>query len=61
MIADGKWLDSSAITRIKDAEKQMKVEIISRGINALRKTYSSNKMWVLFVNLPDTDDFEKCN
>ena len=61
MISGGKWLDWESITPIPDSERQMKIEIISRGINALWKTYSSNKMWVLFVDLADqAGSIENC-
>ena len=53
MISGGAWVSSEKLTRVKDAERQMKIDIVSRGINALWKTYSSNKMWVLFVDLQE--------
>ena len=55
MISGGRWVDWKSITPIPDSERQIKIEIISRGINALWGTFSSNKRWVLFVDLGDLE------
>ena len=43
---------------ITSVERSMKIEILSRSIDALWKTYSSNKRWVTFLLLP-TEDWNK--
>ena len=53
MMKAGSWVDPTAIQSVGDAARQMKIEILSRGINALWKIPHGNKMWVLFV---DTND-----
>lgn len=53
MMAGGAWVNSSSLTRLRDMETNLTVEILSRSIDALWKTPPSNKMWVLFLNLDD--------
>ena len=53
LLKGGKWLESSSLSNVSDAQNQLFVEIFSRSIDALWKTETSNKMWVLFVNTAD--------
>ncbi|KAL8765932.1 MAG: hypothetical protein Q9209_007129 [Squamulea sp. 1 TL-2023] len=53
MMAGGAWVNSSSLTRFRDIETNLTVEILSRSIDALWKTPPSNKVWVLYVNLDD--------
>ncbi|KAL8869433.1 MAG: hypothetical protein Q9174_004273, partial [Haloplaca sp. 1 TL-2023] len=54
MMEGGAWLDTSALQRVSDLEEKLKIEIISRSINALWKTPTSNKIFVTFVDLGET-------
>ena len=51
MMSGGTWADTRSLTKVTDIEKNLKVEILSRSINSLWKTPTSNKMWILFVDL----------
>ena len=53
MMAHGVWLNTSALTKLTDIETNLTLEILSRSIDALWKTPTSNKIWVLYVNLDD--------
>ena len=55
MMKGGGWANSKRLTPIKNAERQMKIEVMSRGINLLWNTSHSNKRWVLFTDLGDRD------
>ena len=50
---NGTWVEDKIITKVSDLNAKVRVEVLSRSINALWKTWSSNKMWVLFVTLDD--------
>ncbi|KAL8870483.1 MAG: hypothetical protein Q9174_003485 [Haloplaca sp. 1 TL-2023] len=60
MIKGGLWVDRSALSRIAAVQAQLFNEIISRAINSLWKNPTSNKMWVLYVDLEDDDHQWKC-
>ncbi|KAL8952790.1 MAG: hypothetical protein Q9183_007372, partial [Haloplaca sp. 2 TL-2023] len=61
MMEGGAWLDTSALQRVSDLEEKLKIEIISRSINALWKTPTSNKIFVSFVDLGEAlDSTAKC-
>ena len=60
MMRDGTWADQSSLTRITHTQEQLFLEITSRAINGLWKTPTSNKMWVLFVDLDDDETKSKC-
>lgn len=53
-------MDQIALSRITYVQEQLFYEIISRAINGLWKTPTSNKMWVLYVDLDDNEDKDKC-
>lgn len=55
MIEGGLWVDRSALSRIAAVQAQLFNEITSRAINNLWKNPTSNKMWVLYVDLDDDD------
>lgn len=62
IIKGGGWLDSSALTPLPEIEQQMKIEILSRSIDSLWKTPTSNKIWVQFLALGDyKDDTRYCD
>ncbi|KAI4283781.1 MAG: hypothetical protein L6R38_001946 [Xanthoria sp. 2 TBL-2021] len=44
MMAGGAWVNSSSLTRLRDMETNLTVEILSRSIDALWKTPPSNKI-----------------
>lgn len=60
MMANGSWVNETAITRISDLQRTLRIEILSRSINALWKTPTSNKMWVIFNNLDDDPERTRC-
>ncbi|KAI9719249.1 MAG: hypothetical protein M1812_003579 [Candelaria pacifica] len=60
MMTGGAWVNVSALTPLAAVEKIFTVEILSRSIDALWKTPTSIKMWVLFVDLQD-DPVSKTN
>ena len=60
MLKEGAWANKSALTPVSLIEQQMKVELLSRSIDALWKTKSSNKMWVLFTDLQDDKNGTLC-
>ena len=53
MLRDGAWVNASTIPNLGDVGQQLRVEILSRAVNELWTIFSSNKRWVLFVNLQD--------
>ena len=53
MMAEGAWLNSSALPRVSSLETSLRTEILSRSIDQLWKKPTSNKIWVLFVDLFD--------
>ena len=60
MMANGAWANASALTKLPALEKNLTIEILSRSIDALWKTPTSNKMWILFVDLADDLLKSKC-
>ncbi|KAI9706033.1 MAG: hypothetical protein M1836_005439 [Candelina mexicana] len=61
MMKGGAWANVSAITKLTDLETNLTIEILSRSINALWKTPTTNKMWVLYVDLKeDPNSTTKC-
>lgn len=60
MLKDGAWASPHNLTDVNELGRQVKTEILSRSINSLWKTFSSNKMWVLFIDLQDGPGTEKC-
>ena len=60
VIEGGLWVDRSALSRIAAVQAQLFNEITSRAINNLWKNPTSNKMWVLYVDLDDDDHRWKC-
>ena len=53
MMKGGAWVDVSQLEPVSNMEQYMRIEIISRSINALWKTPTSNKMFVVAVRTPD--------
>lgn len=53
MLRDGAWVNATTIPNVGDISQQLRIEILSRAINDLWKIFSSNKRWVLFVDLQD--------
>ncbi|KAL8761379.1 MAG: hypothetical protein Q9184_002494 [Pyrenodesmia sp. 2 TL-2023] len=60
MMANGAWADTTSITKLTGLESNLTIEILSRSIDALWKTPTSNKMWVLFSDLADDASLQKC-
>ena len=60
MMRNGTWADRSALSKIIAVQAQLFNEITSRAINGLWKTPTSNKMWVLYVDLGDDHHQGKC-
>ena len=60
MMRDGAWVGPNVLTNVSELNQKLQIEIMSRSINALWKEFSSNKMWVTFVNLGDGPDLAKC-
>lgn len=60
MMKNGAWVNPNSVTKVSNLNKKIKIEILSRSIDALWKTYPSNKMWVLFTDLGDGIDTTKC-
>ena len=57
MLQNGTWANPLKVANVSEIERQMRIEILSRSIDALWKTYSSNKMWLVFSQF--TEDWEK--
>lgn len=53
MMRGGAWLDTSVLQRASGLEDKLRIEILSRSINAIWKTPTSNKIFVTFVDLAD--------
>ncbi|KAL8818906.1 MAG: hypothetical protein Q9191_007840, partial [Dirinaria sp. TL-2023a] len=60
MMANGSWVSPSSLTNVSNLNAKLRVEILSRAIDALWKTPTSNKMWVLFTDLQDDKNSTKC-
>ena len=50
MMKGGKWANPQLLTEVSDAKDQIFFEIFARSLDALWKTPTSNKIWVLFVD-----------
>lgn len=55
MMAHGAWVENTALQRVSNIEESFRIELISRSIDRLWKTLTSNKMFVLFVETADCD------
>ena len=53
VLKNGTWVDPDSVPDLASAQDQIFFELFSRSINAMWKTETSNKMWVLFVDLED--------
>lgn len=60
MVWNGSWIDRNALSIIAAIQAQLFYEITSRAIDGLWKTPTSNKKWVLFVDLGDDENKRKC-
>ena len=62
MMRDGAWVDPNPLTDLADAQQQIFFEIFSRSIDQLWKAPTSNKMWVLYVDLQEeANSTRKCD
>ena len=59
MMRGGVWVDSKVVTKVSDLNAKIRIEVLSRSINALWKTPTGNKMWVHFVDFQDLNG-QKC-
>ncbi|KAI4282776.1 MAG: hypothetical protein L6R38_002698 [Xanthoria sp. 2 TBL-2021] len=55
MMKNSTWVDPKALTKVSDLNNKLRKEALSRSIDSLWKTRTSNKMWVLFTDLGDDD------
>ncbi|KAL6716082.1 hypothetical protein ACLMJK_005648 [Lecanora helva] len=55
MMKDGVWVNPQTLSNVSDINTKVRREILARSIDSLWKTFSSNKMWVLFVDLGEQD------
>ncbi|KAI4208984.1 MAG: hypothetical protein LQ351_008046 [Letrouitia transgressa] len=55
VIAQGAWVENTVLQRVSNIEESFRIELISRSIDRLWKTPTSNKMFVLFVETADCD------
>ena len=61
MMRNGSWVAADSISSISNVGKYLRTDMMSRSINALWKTPTSNKMWVFFYDLQDNETSkEKC-
>ena len=61
MMKGGRWVNPQVLTEVSDAKEQIFYEIFARSLDALWKTPTSDKRWVLFVDLQeDGDTTYKC-
>lgn len=51
---DGHWVKRSA-SNVNDLVRQVKIKILSRSLDALLERPTSNKMWLLFIDLHDKE------
>ena len=61
MMKDGVWVDPNVLTKVTDLNSKIRIEVLSRSIDQLWKTWPKNKMWVLFVDLQNGSDSTKCH
>ena len=61
MMNDGIWFSSAALYNVTDLPSALRTEILSRKIDSIWKTFSSNKMWILYVDLGDDDGRSRYN
>ena len=55
MMKDGTWVNPQSLTNVSDINQKVRWEILSRSIDSLWKTFSSNKIWVIFNDLAEVD------
>lgn len=60
MLKDGAWIDPDVLTPVSDLNAKIRLEILSRSIDALWKVWPYNKMWVLFTDLQNDTDTAAC-
>ena len=53
MMRGGNWVGPDVLSNVSDLHAALRKEFLSRSIDALWKTFPSNKNWVLFVDLGD--------
>lgn len=56
MMRGGRWVNPQVLTEVSDAKEQIFYEIFARSLDALWKTPTSDKRWVLFVDLQEEGD-----
>ena len=55
MLKGGVWVNPQSLSNVSDINLKVRTEILSRSIDSLWKTFSSNKIWVIFVDLGEQD------
>ncbi len=60
MMKDGAWVDIDSLTSVSQLNQKIRIETLARSIDSLWKTYPTNKMWVLFVDLQDYKNSTQC-
>ena len=60
MMKDGAWVNINSLTIVSQLNQKIRIETLARSIDSLWKTYPTNKMWVLFVDLQDDKNFTQC-
>ncbi|KAL8752049.1 MAG: hypothetical protein Q9184_005863 [Pyrenodesmia sp. 2 TL-2023] len=61
MMRDGAWINPKALSKVSDLNSKLRIEALSRSIDSLWKTRTSNKMWVLFTDLGNDPTLTTCN
>ncbi|KAL8760614.1 MAG: hypothetical protein Q9184_003204 [Pyrenodesmia sp. 2 TL-2023] len=60
LMRDGVWVSPDALTHVSQLNRDIRTEVTARSIDAIWKTKTSNKMWVLFTDLQDDENHTKC-
>lgn len=60
LMKEGVWVGPDALTDVSQLNRDIRTEVTARSIDAIWKTWPSNKMWVLFTDLQDHEDHKKC-
>lgn len=60
LMRDGVWVSPDALTDVSQLNRDIRTEVTARSIDAIWKTKTSNKMWVLFTDLQDDEKHTKC-
>ena len=60
MLNNDNWINPDVLTPVSDLNAKIRLEILSRSIDALWKVWPYNKMWVLFTDLQNDTDTAAC-